>query len=109
MKKLCIASSIFFIAFLVFCNMNSCSNATRGAIVNQGKIMTIDPTLQKVYVEILMGMRPYIIMGEVNSDTIFLKDNHGASLSDFSEGELVIVQWRDTKGGQVVELIEAYR
>jgi hypothetical protein len=109
MKTLRIAFSILFIAFLVVGNMNSCSNVSRGARVNQGTIMTIDPTLQKVYVKILMGMRPYIIMGKVNSDTIFLKDDHGAKLSDFSEGERIIVQWRDKNNREVVELIEAYR
>lgn len=109
MKKLRVAISILFIAILVICNMNSCSNVSRGALVTEGKIITIDPALQKVYVKILMGMRPYIIMGECNSDTIFLKGDHAACLSDFSEGERVIVRWRDTKDGQVIELIEAYR
>jgi hypothetical protein len=109
MKMLRIAICILFSAFFILCNMNSCSNVSRGALVNQGTIMTIDPTLQKVYVEILMGMRPYIIMGEINSNTVFLKDDQSASLSDFSEGERVIVQWREIKGGEVIELVEAYR
>lgn len=109
MKKLHVAISILFIGVFVICNMNSCSNVNRGVSVNQGTIVTIDPILQKMYVEILMGMRPYIIMGEFNSDTIFRKDDLGASLSDFSEGERVIIQCRDTKDGQIIEMIEAYR
>jgi hypothetical protein len=48
-------------------------------------------------------------MGEINSNTVFLKDDQSASLSDFSEGERVIVQWREIKGGEVIELVEAYR
>ena len=71
--------------------------------------MTIDPVLHKVYVEIPIGIRPFIMMGEVNSETAFLKDGHPAGLSDFSEGERVIAQWKGTKDGQVIKLIEAKR
>jgi hypothetical protein len=89
--------------------MNSCSSANRDTIIQEGKIMTIDPVLHKVYVEIPAGIRPFIIMGEVNSSTAFLKDGYPARLSDFSEGEPVLVQWKNTKNNQVIVMIEAKR
>ena len=109
MKKLTLAFMIFLITFLFLLNLNSCSNANRGTILQEGKITTIDPVLHKVYVEVLIGLRPYVIMGEVNSGTAFLKNGYPARLSDFSEGESVTVQWRNTKDGQVIEVIEANR
>ena len=107
MKKLSMAIGIFLIAFLSLWNMNSCSPASRDVFVQEGKIASIDPVLHKMYVEIRLGEGHYIIMGEVNSNTTFLKDGHRARLSDFSEGEAVIVQWKGTKDGQVIKLIEA--
>ena len=71
--------------------------------------MTIDPVLHKVYVEIPVGIKPFIIMGEVNLGTAFLKDGYRARLSDFSEGEPVLVQWKYTKNSQIIVMIEAKR
>jgi hypothetical protein len=107
MKKLTIVVGVLVIIFPFLWNMNSCSNTNRGSIIQEGKIMTIDPVLHKVYVEIPLGIRPFILMGEVNSGTVFLKDGFNAGLSDFSEGEPVIVQWKKTKDGQIIELIMA--
>lgn len=109
MKKLTIVFGILLIVFLFLWNMNSCSNVNRGTITQRGKIMTIDPVLHKVYVEIPLGIRPFIIMGEVSSGTAFLIDGHRARLSDFSEGEPVLVQWRNTRNTQVIVMIEAKR
>jgi hypothetical protein len=106
MKKLGRVIGILLIAFLFLWIMNSCSNPSRGSIIQTGKIMTIDPVLHKVYVEIPLGIRPIIIMGNVNSNTIFLKDDHFARLSDFSEGETITVQWRETEDSQIIELIK---
>ena len=107
MKKLTLAFMIFLITFLFLLNLNSCSNANRGTILQEGKITTIDPVLHKVYVEVPIGLRPYVIMGEVNSGTAYLKNGYPARLSDFSEEEPVLVQWRYTKNRQIIVMIEA--
>ena len=109
MKKSNIILGFILVAFLSLGVIISCSSANRGTVIQEGKIMTIDPVLHKVYVEIPAGIRPFIIMGEVNSGTAFLKDGYPARLSDFSEGETVIVQWKNTKDGQVIKMIEAKR
>ena len=109
MKRSSIMIGFILITFLSLWIISSCSNVNRGTITQRGKIMTVDPVLHKVYVEIPQGIRPFIIMGEVNSETAFLKDGHRARLSDFSEGEEVLVQWKGTKDGQVIKLIVAER
>ena len=109
MKKPTIVRGIFIAVFFLTWSVNSCSNANRGTIIQEGTIMTIDPILHRVYVEIPLGIRPFVVMGSVNSGTAFIKDGYPARLSDFSEGEPVIVQWKNTGEGQVIKMMEAKR
>jgi hypothetical protein len=51
-------------------------------------------------------MRDLMMMGTLNSNTVFQEDGHLATLSDFKKGDIVLVQWKTTDNGKVIEFIE---
>jgi hypothetical protein len=109
MKK---ASQLFVVSLIVFLAVwviSSCTVENGGAITQLGKITTIDPNLHRIYVKIPFGYRHFIVMGHINANTVFVKDGHAAKLSDFSEGEPVVVQWRETENGQLIVSIKQSR
>jgi hypothetical protein len=106
MKKLNLAICIFLTAFLMLWFMISCSGVNLDTHTNVGRISTIDPVLHRMYIEIPFGMRNLMMMGTLNSNAVFQEDGHPATLSDFKEGDLVLVQWKTAGNGKVIELIE---
>jgi len=109
MKKVNQILVVSLIAFLAVWAISACTVDNEGAITQIGKITTIDPYLHRIYVKLPLGYRQFIVMGHIDANTIFVKDGHAAKLSDFSEGEPVVVQWRETENGQLIVSIKQSR
>jgi hypothetical protein len=105
MKKLVIVTCIFLTTFLMLWFMISCSGADRAAFKNAGLISAIDPYSHKMHIELPLGPRNHMMMGTLNSNTVFQEDGHPATLSDFKEGDVVLVQWKATRDGKIIEFV----
>ena len=108
MKKASQILVVSLIAFLAVWVISACTVDNEGAITQLGKITTIDPNLHRIYVRVPLGYRQYLVMGQVDADTLFVKDGHAAQLSDFSEGQTVVVQWKETGNGQQIVAIQQH-
>ena len=106
MKKLNLVICILLTAILMLWFMISCSGVNLDVHTNVGRISTIDPVLHIMYIEIPFAMRNLMMMGTLNSNTVFQEDGHPATLSDFKEGDVVLDQWKTTGNSKVIEFIE---
>jgi hypothetical protein len=59
-----------------------------------------------MYIEIPFAMRNLMMMGTLNSNTVFQEDGHPATLSDFKKRDVVLVQWKTIGNEKVIEFIE---
>jgi hypothetical protein len=106
MKKKCPRIIFPLMAIFLILLLYACTVESKGAITQLGEITTIDPDLRRVYVKIPLGYRHFMVLGHIDENTVYLKAGHSVTLSDFHEGEPVIVQWRDSEKGQVIVTLE---
>jgi hypothetical protein len=50
-------------------------------------------------------MNNQMMTGVLSPNTVFQEDGHQATLSDFKEGDVVLVQWKPTRNGKIIEYI----
>ena len=105
MKKSILVTCIFLATFSMLWFMISCSGADRATYKNAGLISAIDPNLHKMSIELPLGPRRHMMTGTLNSNTVFQKNGRPATLSDFKEGDVVLVEWRFTRNGKIIEFI----
>jgi hypothetical protein len=105
MKKSFLVTCIFLATFFMLWFMISCSGVNRDTCKNAGLISAIDPDLNQLCIEIPFGLRNHMMMGALTPNTVFLKDGHPATLSDFQKGDVVLVQWKAARNGRIIEFI----
>lgn len=77
----------------------------------EGKVSAVEPKYNTVVVEVPVGQdRLFTVGGPLVADAVVKKDGRSANLEELSSGDSVVVTWRSTPNGHVIEkLIAASR
>ena len=74
----------------------------------EGKISAVEPTYNTVVVEVPVGKdRLFTVGGPLVADAEVKKHGRSANLEDLSNGDSVVVTWRSTPNGHVIEKLIA--
>ncbi|MGD9041593.1 MAG: hypothetical protein PVH82_18270 [Desulfobacteraceae bacterium] len=102
--------SYIVVAFLVLIlgHFLLCSPAMSNekAYADKGAITAIDISYNTVVVEIPLGGKMCTVAGPLSADAVLKKAGRPATLAQFVTGDKVIVKWRSTEKGHIIEALK---
>jgi hypothetical protein len=107
MKRLCYIIAPFLTVIFVLCFFGAQGMAKEKVYQMKGQITAIDTAYSTVVIEVPLEGKMFTVGGPLCPQAILQKRGQSATLEDFMLGDEVVVKWKATEEGHIIEMMKS--